>query len=934
MPVQTRRQLATDPEMCMFALTVSIVEPKNIKDAMANSAWIKAMQEELHHFDRLKVWELIDKPFGKMIIKLKWLWRNKKDEDQTVIHNKAQLVAKGYAQEEGIDFEESFAPVARLEAVRIFVAHTAHKYFPIYQIDVKTAFLNGPLKEEVYVAQPEGFIDPDHPEKVYLLRKALYGLKQASRAWYDELSNFLDVTIRAFTKRILDLKLQYFQTLIMLDALLLDKRILVGNNSSLGDKLVSWSQRGETKLHCNVFAEAEHSMKMLVKDTRSQDGIDDKDNDKGSKSRSQSMKEQAYNKEQRERPRPHELNDKSNLIDLMKECTVFRLPPYPFNYASRRLTMEEILAKFIDEGKREHEEMEIFIKEFRTTNELLLKERSNLLSELKIKVNELSKVMSNILIQKNKVNGVTNRGGKMTSKATSSKEINETRINENEPPRFEQDVQEKPHDDGVKNKSSSIRERATQPLIKPQQSSIPSPTGILTNKSRLEEACTETMSERCSADLLNKLPLKEKDHRSFTIPCQVLEKHKEAEDLAIDHLSRLENPHIEVLTERKIVDKFSNEHLMVLKSKFNNDESWFTSPCGHINSRQNTRLTMELLEYMDVYNNDASESLKPSWGNVSKLEYKFQDEKNSEDIFSIGSTLEDFIFVVFILIRNIHYSANITAKKVYESGFYWPSVFKDANEYVRRCDACQRSGNISSRNEMPQNNIQLEKALQRYGVTHKLSMAYHPQSNGQTEVTNMAIERILERSVGYNTKDWSKKLNDALFFKTDFNHKVVRLGINPMIQPEPEDLPKDNPKLEIAVLSALILALPEGTEDFVVYYDASLKGYRAVLMQREKEPLFSLLGYEDIICMEQSVWFSPITGAYNIFLNQKELNLRQQRWIKLLSDYDCEIRYHPGKGNAVADALRRKERNKPLRVQFLMMTVHNDLPKQIRKAQR
>ncbi|GJZ35435.1 retrovirus-related pol polyprotein from transposon TNT 1-94 [Tanacetum coccineum] len=197
-PVQTRRQLATDPEMCMFALTVSIVEPKNIKEAMADSAWIEAMQEELHQFDRLQVWELVDKPFGKNVIKLKWLWKNKKDEDQTIIRNKARLVAKGYAQEEGIDFEESFAPVARLEAVRIFVAYAAHKSFPIYQMDVKTAFLNGPLKEEVYVAQPDGFVDPDHPDKVYRLRKALYGLKQAPRAWYDELSKFL--ISKGFTK--------------------------------------------------------------------------------------------------------------------------------------------------------------------------------------------------------------------------------------------------------------------------------------------------------------------------------------------------------------------------------------------------------------------------------------------------------------------------------------------------------------------------------------------------------------------------------------------------------------------------------------------------------------------------------------------------------------------------------------------------------------
>ncbi|GJX02415.1 retrovirus-related pol polyprotein from transposon TNT 1-94 [Tanacetum coccineum] len=201
-PVQTRRQLATDPEMCMFALTVSIVEPKNIKEAMADSAWIEAMQDELHQFDRLQVWELVDKPFGKNVIKLKWLWKNKKDEDQTVIRNKARLVAKGYAQEEGIDFDESFAPVARLEAVRIFVAYAAHKSFPIYQMDVKTAFLNGPLKEEVYVAQPDGFVDPDHPDKVYRLRKALYGLKQAPRAWYDELSKFL--ISKGFTKGIID----------------------------------------------------------------------------------------------------------------------------------------------------------------------------------------------------------------------------------------------------------------------------------------------------------------------------------------------------------------------------------------------------------------------------------------------------------------------------------------------------------------------------------------------------------------------------------------------------------------------------------------------------------------------------------------------------------------------------------------------------------
>ncbi|GKC55335.1 reverse transcriptase domain-containing protein [Tanacetum coccineum] len=260
----------------------------------------------------------------------------------------------------------------------------------------------------------------------------------------------------------------------------------------------------------------------------------------------------------------------------------------------------------------------------------------------------------------------------MTSEATPGKEINETGINKNEPPRFEQDVQEKPHDDSVENKSSRIPERTTQPLVKPQQSSIPFLNRSTKEKEeaqqrKLEEACTVTMNERCSAVLRNKLPTKEKDPRSFTIPFQlglgepkptrmsfeladrsiqylrgivknvlikvdklvlpidfvildmpedsriliilgrpflatahamidVFNKNKTlrvgedevifdmvqlnsetkdkkgAENLAADHLSRLENPHMKVLTEREIADEFTDEHLMVLRSKFKDDE--------------------------------------------------------------------------------------------------------------------------------------------------------------------------------------------------------------------------------------------------------------------------------------------------------------------------------------------------------------------------
>nr|GFB44365.1 retrovirus-related Pol polyprotein from transposon TNT 1-94 [Tanacetum cinerariifolium] len=190
-PVLTRNQLKSDGYMCIYALIVNIMKPKSVKEALTDHAWIESMQKELLQFIRLDVWELVSSPDGIKPLTLKWLFKNKHDEENTIIRNKTRLVVRGYRQEEGIDFEESFAPAAQMEAIRIFLAYAVHKGFTVYQMDVKTAFLHGSLKEDVYVCQPEGFIDADHPSHVYKLKKALYGLKQASRAWYDELSTFL-----------------------------------------------------------------------------------------------------------------------------------------------------------------------------------------------------------------------------------------------------------------------------------------------------------------------------------------------------------------------------------------------------------------------------------------------------------------------------------------------------------------------------------------------------------------------------------------------------------------------------------------------------------------------------------------------------------------------------------------------------------------------
>ncbi|GJY04061.1 putative ribonuclease H-like domain-containing protein [Tanacetum coccineum] len=180
-----------DLQNCLFACFLSQEEPKKVIHALKDPSWIEAMQEELLQFKLQEVWTLVDLPNGKRAIGSKWVFRNKKDERGIVIRNKARLVAQGYTQEEGIDYDEVFAPVARIEAIRLFLAYASFKDFVVYQMDVKSAFLYGKIEEEVYVCQPPGFEDPDFPDRVYKVEKALYGLHQAPRAWYETLSTYL-----------------------------------------------------------------------------------------------------------------------------------------------------------------------------------------------------------------------------------------------------------------------------------------------------------------------------------------------------------------------------------------------------------------------------------------------------------------------------------------------------------------------------------------------------------------------------------------------------------------------------------------------------------------------------------------------------------------------------------------------------------------------
>jgi hypothetical protein len=168
-----------------------MLEPKNFNEASKDDHWVKVMNDELDQIEKNNTWEMVHRPEGKNVIGSKWIFKNKLNEQGQVVRNKARLVCKGYAQIEGLDFDETFAPVARLEAIIMFLAYACHKRFKVYQMDVKSAFLNGDLSEEVYMEQPEGFEFSDNPVLVCKLKKDLYGLKQAPRAWYHRLNTYL-----------------------------------------------------------------------------------------------------------------------------------------------------------------------------------------------------------------------------------------------------------------------------------------------------------------------------------------------------------------------------------------------------------------------------------------------------------------------------------------------------------------------------------------------------------------------------------------------------------------------------------------------------------------------------------------------------------------------------------------------------------------------
>ena len=200
--------------------------------------WVNSMHEELHQFVRNDMWELVPRPRGVNVIETKWIFKNKSDEHGTMIENKSKLIAQGYTQVEGIDFDETFAPVTRLKSIRILLAIASHLNFKLYQMNVKSAFLNRMLQEEVYVEQPKGFVDPHRPDDVYKLKKALYGFKQAPKAWYDRLTAYL--TKHGFKRGFADttLFIRKYKNYFVVANIYVDDIVFGATNDSLAQSFV------------------------------------------------------------------------------------------------------------------------------------------------------------------------------------------------------------------------------------------------------------------------------------------------------------------------------------------------------------------------------------------------------------------------------------------------------------------------------------------------------------------------------------------------------------------------------------------------------------------------------------------------------------------------------------------------------------------------
>ncbi|GJS22847.1 putative reverse transcriptase domain-containing protein [Tanacetum coccineum] len=927
MPVQTRQQLATDPKLCMFALTVSIVESKNIKEAMADSAWIEAMREETSSVRKIMVWEL--------------------------------------SSGEGIDFEEIIAPVTRLEAVRIFVAHAAHKSFPIYQMDVKTTFLNGPLKEEVYVAQPEGFVDPDHLEKVYLLRKALYGLKKAPRAWGSRPARgqdaapaarectfvgFMKCNPTAFrgTEGAVEL-LRWFEkteSVFGISYCAEGKKVKFAAATLQGPALTWWNAKIATMGLETVNQMPWAKMKQLM--TAEFCPIEE----------IQRMKHELWNLKVKE----------YNSVAYTQRFDKLALM-CPRMVEPKRVKVDAYIQGLADNIKGENNQRQGNARAMVTAptdGKLPLCERcfTRHVGQCTIKCHKCGKVGHKLRYYKEK-NVATGANALPIPTCYDCGEQGHTR---NRCPR--------------KVKQEEIREvRGRAYAIKDAE---PKGPNVVTARSfdviiGMDWLVKHDAIIVCGEKVV-RIPYGNK--------MLIVESDKGVSRLKVISCIKA---HVPVIRD---FPKVFPEELQGLppprKVEFRIDLVSRDAPIAHAPYRlapsEMRKLSVQLQELLEkgfirpssspwgapvlfVKKKDGSFRMCIDYRELNKFTVKNRYPlPRINDLFDQlqGSSVYSKIDMRsrYHQLRIKEEDIPITAFRTRYGHFYFqvmpfgltnaPAVFMDLMNRVCKPyldkfiivfidDILVYSKDEEEHRRYLKIILELLKKERLYAKFSKcdfwldsVQFLGHVIDRSGVHVDPAKIEAIKSWAAPTTPTEVRQFLGLAGYYRRFIEgFSLISKPLTKLTQKNKKyEWGKEEEEafqtLKQKLCSAPILALPEGTEDFVVYCDASLKGYGAVLMQREKVIAYAsrqLKVHEEnytthdlelgAVVFALRLWRHYLYGtkcvvftdhkSLQYILNQKELNLRQRRWIELLSDYDCEIRYHPGKANVVADALSRKE---------------------------
>ncbi|GJY86635.1 putative reverse transcriptase domain-containing protein [Tanacetum coccineum] len=811
------------------------------------------MQEEIHELDRLQMWEVVPRPDCIMLINIKWIFKVKLDGFRGVLENKARLVAKGYRQEEGIDFEESFALVERIEAIKIFIANAAYKNMTVYQMDVKTAFLNGVLREEVYVSQPEGFVDQDHPNHVYRLKKALYGLKQASSGWYDMLSKFL--LSKEFSKGAI------YSTLFMRKE---------GKDILLTSQLVSEPGGSRSRIYKVFLCRSYEDIKVLLLvyfNTASYHGF---------------------------------VNTAANGIDVW--FLVKRRISRHQHVLIDKETAVEILVLLDLKGRISTAGYEmIYYKRESRTVVLDIAESTDGESNSKRLFRLLNAVRNAENTRRLDNNYRDNRGQQPPHKRQNTRGQNVARA-------YTAGNNEKRGYGGTLPFCNMCR------LYHEGQCTMKSnnckKVGHMTRDCRAVIAITTQGTPGPNHRVITYFECGAQGH--YRTDCPKVKNQTRGNKVRVPD-ARVKayipgggdaNSGSNTVTSTFLLNDHHAYILSTLRASggVSDGRTSENQHCGRVIAYDEKIVHIPYGNEILIVQGDKSDKEKKSTLRIIPCVKAQKYMKKGCQLFlaqtNFGVAQEGRIVRQVLEVRLL----------VVEGIISWTCLIVE-EIYV-----------IPTR--LSQSRLGITQDSNRNSPILVLAALYRRFIKGFSKIAK-PMTKLTQKSVKFN---WGEKEETA--FQT----------------------------LKQKLCSAPILALPEGSENFVVYCDASHKGLGAVLMQKEKviayasrqlkiheknytthdlelgAVVFALKMWRHYLYGTKCVVYTDHKSLQHI-LDQKELNMRQRRWLELLSDYDCELRYHPGKANVVADALSRKNRPKPLRVRALVMTIGLNLPARILNAQ-